>query len=50
MIVDTVMAFRVGAGDFIPSYFVRDLGMTSMEAGTLFATFLGSSMAAHFLK
>jgi len=40
MVVETVMAFRVGIGDFLPTYFTEALGMTSVSAGLLFTGFL----------
>ena len=40
MVVETVMAFRVGIGDFLPTYFIEALGMTSVSAGLLFTGFL----------
>lgn len=49
MVVEMAMAFRAGASDFIPSYLVRDLSMTSPEAGVLFTIFLGSGLAAPYL-
>jgi MFS family permease len=48
MIVEMVMAFRAGASDFIPSYLVRDLSMTSLEAGVLFTIFLCSGIPASY--
>jgi MFS family permease len=49
MVVEMVMAFRAGASDFIPSYLVRDLNMTSTEAGVLFTIFLGSGIVSPYL-
>jgi MFS family permease len=48
MIVETVMAFRAGAADFIPTYLVRAQGMTALEAGVLFTIFLGSGIPAAY--
>ena len=48
MIVEMVMAFRAGAADFIPSYIVRDIGTSSLEAGVLFTVFLGSGIPAPY--
>jgi MFS family permease len=48
MIVETVMAFRSGAADFIPTYLVSDQGMTALEAGALFTLFLGSGIPAAY--
>lgn len=47
MVVEMVMAFRIGARDFLPS-FMQDLGMTSLEAGVFFAIFLGSGIPAPY--
>jgi MFS family permease len=49
MVVEMVMAFRMGASDFIPAYLVRDAGMTSAGAGILFTLFLGSGLVAPYL-
>ena len=48
MVLETVMAFRAGAADFIPSFLVRSIGMSSLEAGVLFTIFLGSGLPAPF--
>jgi MFS family permease len=48
LILETVMAFRAGAADFIPSYLIRDLGIPSLEAGVLFTVFLGSGIPAPY--
>ena len=48
MAVQTVMAFRIGAGDFLPLYFGRDLGMTSLEVGVLYTIFLASGVPAPY--
>jgi MFS family permease len=48
VILETVMAFRAGAADFIPSYLIRDLGIPSLEAGVLFTIFLGSGVPAPY--
>jgi FSR family fosmidomycin resistance protein-like MFS transporter len=49
MIVEMVMAFRAGARDFIPSYLVQDLTMSSLEAGVLFTVFMGSGLPAPYI-
>jgi FSR family fosmidomycin resistance protein-like MFS transporter len=49
MVLEMTMAFRMGASDFIPSYLVRDLSMTSAGAGILFTIFLGSGLFAPYL-
>lgn len=49
MIVEMVMAFRIGARDFIPSYLVRDLGMAPLEVGVLFAIFVGAGIPAPYI-
>jgi MFS family permease len=49
MIVEMIMAFRIGARDFIPSYLSRDLGIASFETGLLFAVFLGSGIPAPYI-
>lgn len=46
--VEMVMAIRMGAADFLSSYFTRDLGMTSFEAGLMFSIFLGSGIPAPY--
>lgn len=48
MVVETVMAFRVGVGDFLPTYFTRELGMTSLTAGLFFTIFLVSGLPAPY--
>lgn len=48
MTVEMVMAFRIGARDFIPSYLVRDLGMAPLEVGVLFAIFIGAGIPAPY--
>jgi MFS family permease len=48
LILETVMAFRAGAADFIPSYLIRDVGLPSLEAGVLFTVFLGSGLPAPY--
>ena len=47
--VQTVMAFRLGAGDFLPLYFERNLEMTPNEVGALYAIFLGSGIPAPYV-
>ena len=49
MVVEMVMAFRMGARDFIPSYLIQDLGISSIEAGALFAIFMGAGLPAPYL-
>jgi len=49
MVVEMVMAFRMGARDFIPSYLVKDLAMSSIEASALFAIFMGAGLPAPYL-
>ena len=49
MVVETVMAFRIGARDFIPSFLIRDLGMGSLEAGVLFTVFVGAGIPAPYV-
>jgi FSR family fosmidomycin resistance protein-like MFS transporter len=49
MVVEMVMAFRMGARDFIPSYLVQDLAMSSLEASALFAIFMGAGLPAPYL-
>ena len=48
MIVEMVLAFRIGARDFIPSFLVRDLGMGSLEVGVLFAIFVSAGIPAPY--
>ena len=48
MVVQTVMAFRTGARDFLPSYFTRDLGITSLGAGILFTVLLTAGLPAPY--
>jgi len=48
MVVEMVMAFRVGAGDFLPVYLTRNLGMTPLDAGVLFSIFLASGLPAPY--
>ena len=49
MIVEMVMAFRIGARDFIPSYLIRDLGIAPLEVGVLFAIFVGAGIPAPYV-
>jgi FSR family fosmidomycin resistance protein-like MFS transporter len=49
MVLQMVMAFRTGAQDFLPSYFVQSLGMTTLHAGLIFTVFLGCGIPAPFL-
>lgn len=46
MVVEMVMAFRAGVGDFLPTYFTQELGMTSLTAGLFFTLFLVSGLPA----
>jgi MFS family permease len=48
MVVETVMAFRAGVGDFLPTYFTREMGMTSLTAGLFFTVFLVSGLPAPY--
>jgi len=48
MMVEMVMAFRVGASDFIPSYLIK-AGLTSVEAGFLFTVFLGAGLPSPYV-
>jgi FSR family fosmidomycin resistance protein-like MFS transporter len=49
LIVQTVMAFRVGISDFLPTYFSEALGVSSVSAGLLFTAFLVSGLPAPYL-
>jgi len=49
MVVEMVMAFRIGARDFIPSYLIRDLGIAPLEVGVLFAIFVGAGIPAPYV-
>lgn len=48
LLLQTVMAFRIGAQDFLPSYFVQDLAMSTIEAGMVFTVFMGSGIPAPY--
>jgi MFS family permease len=48
LMLETVMAFRAGAADFIPTYLVRDVGIPALEAGVIFTVFLGSGIPAPY--
>jgi MFS family permease len=48
MVVETVMAFRVGISDFLPTYFAEALGMSSVSAGLLFTAFLVVGLPAPY--
>lgn len=45
---EAVMAFRMGAGEFLPSYFVKNLGMTTIDASVLFAVFLSAGIPSPY--
>ena len=45
---EAVMAFRMGAGEFLPSYFVQNLGMSTLEASVLFAVFLSAGIPSPY--
>jgi MFS family permease len=49
LIVETVMAFRIGISDFLPTYFTEVLGMSSSYAGLLFTGFLVSGLPAPYI-
>lgn len=49
LVLETVMAFRAGAGNFLPSYMVLELGLPSIEVGVLFAIFLGAGIPAPYV-
>jgi len=48
MILEAVMAFRMGARDFLPSFFIRDLGMTVFESGIVFTVFVAVGVPAPY--
>jgi len=48
MIVEMIMAFRVGASDFIPSFLIKT-GLTPIEAGLLFTAFLGAGLPSPYV-
>ena len=48
MILEAVMAFRIGARDFLPSFFVHDLAMTSLESGIVFTVFVAVGIPAPY--
>lgn len=49
MVVEMVMAFRIGARDFVPSYLVRDLTIAPLEVGAIFAIFVGAGIPAPYV-
>ena len=48
LVLETVMAFRAGASDFIPTYMIRDVGLPALEVGVIFTVFLGSGIPAPY--
>jgi MFS family permease len=48
MIVEMVMAFRIGATDFIPSFLVK-VGLSPLETGLLFTVFLGAGLPSPYV-
>ena len=48
LMLETVMAFRAGAADFIPTYLIRDVGLPTLEVGVIFTVFLGSGIPAPY--
>ena len=49
MILQAIMAFRIGARDFLPAYLVNDLGVTTIQTGILFTTFTASAIPAPYV-
>lgn len=49
MVVETVMAFRIGVSDFLPTYFTDSLGMSSVSSGLFFTLFLLAGMPAPYI-
>lgn len=49
MIVEMIMAFRIGANDFIPSFFIKEVGLTPIESGFLFTIFLGAGIPSPYI-
>jgi MFS family permease len=48
MMVEMVMAFRVGASDFIPAYLIKT-GLSPVEAGFFFTVFLGAGLPSPYI-
>ncbi len=48
MVVEMVMAFRIGASDFIPSYLSK-VGLSPLETGFLFTVFLGAGLPSPYV-
>jgi FSR family fosmidomycin resistance protein-like MFS transporter len=48
IVVEMVMAFRIGASDFIPSYLSK-VGLTSLETGFLFTVFIGAGLPSPYV-
>ena len=48
MLLETVMAFRMGARDFLPSYFINNLQLTPVESGMVFTLFVAAGVPAPY--